>query len=675
MVFFLILVSICAISQASATDDADFISDDESNIQCLDDSSINSDSEILADAHQIDSSNYEDDKIQNTIDSASDGDIIYLNGTFELNKAINVNKAISIVGVGDGAKIKSDSFSFVNNLFIISSSNVVLSNITFMGQTTGSNVLWQGDFGVIKNCKFNSNIASANAGAIFLSGNNCNITECSFTNNQARFGGAIYVEGNDNSISFSEFNDNQANAINSTAGGAIYSLGENLSINYCNFTANLATTAGGAIAFYSKKNTVFMCNFNGNYIRDSNKTGGGAIFSNDESLTVDTCTFINNYAPQSNGGAILGDFSVVRYSTFNENSAGKGKDIYTTSSSNLIKNYFYLHIDETVEDLVYGISSTLLNDSNNNFTIIKVDSKISFVSTGIIFDYGAVSDPIRITVNGGSVEKSNIVVLSKDKSKMVPSTISFSNGILRISNLPVGEYILRVTATPDKNHNPGYNELTITVKKASAVIKGQKITVAYKKGSMWTIKLVNSKTGKVINNMKLTLKVYTGKKYKSVTVTTNSKGEASYQTRKLSKGVHKVIVSAKDSRYNFNTLSSSIKVVKQKAIKFKVQRTTAKDGAQLLIQVMNKKTKKPINGVKVKLLIYSGKKYKTVTLKSKKYKKNNGICGYSTNKLTVGKHKVKILPNTILYSGSSTSSMKIAKNAKKSNPWETKISA
>ena len=175
--------------------------------------------------------------------------------------------------------------------------------------------------------------------------------------------------------------------------------------------------------------------------------------------------------------------------------------------------------------------------------------------------------------------------------------------------------------------------------------------------------------------MKLTLKVYTGSRYKTAYATTNSKGVASYQTKGLSKGTHKIVVSAKPASYTFKTFTSSIKVVKQTPLKFKVVRATGKDGATLSITVKNKKTNKALNGIKVKLLIYTGKKYKTVTLKTKKIGKYNGICGYGTNKLTVGTHKVKVMPVYIKYGGYAYSSMKITKTAKKYSPWETKETA
>ena len=72
--------------------------------------------------------------------------------------------------------------------------------------------------------------------------------------------------------------------------------------------------------------------------------------------------------------------------------------------------------------------------------------------------------------------------------------------------------------------------------------------------------------------MEIALKIFTGKKFKTVTVKTNSKGIASFQTKKLSKGNHKVVVNGKHAGYNFNTVTTSIKVIKPKALKFKLKK-------------------------------------------------------------------------------------------------------
>ena len=284
----------------------------------------------------------------------------------------------------------------------------------------------------------------------------------------------------------------------------------------------------------------------------------------------------------------------------------------------------------------------------------------------MIFEYGK-SGSISVSVEGGWIEHENIHVLDHPEAK-----ISYINNILSVSGLAVGKYTLRVTATPDDYHFPVDADLSITVNKATAVIKASKITVALKKGTLWTIKLVDSKTGNAISNMKLTLKIYTGKKYKTVSVKTNSKGEANYQTKGLGQGTHKVIVSGSDASYNFNTLTSSIKVVKQTPLKFTVKKKVAKDGSTISITV--KKGKKGVNGIKLNVLVYTGKKLtKTVILKSKTKSKLKGVCGWGTNRLSTGTHKIVIMPADIKYGGSKTVKLPIKKSASKYPKWETKI--
>ena len=320
----------------------------------------------------------------------------------------------------------------------------------------------------------------------------------------------------------------------------------------------------------------------------------------------------------------------------------------------------YILLAETVPYYYVNPYNTTLNIS------VRKVSSISF-NTGMVFEYGS-SGVIHMVVEGGTVSRNNIEVVGHPEA-----FIRLSNNVITVSNLPVGSYTLRVVSTPEQGSSPAIGTTSINVRKATAVIKASKLTVAYKKGSKWIIKLVDSKTGKPISNMKLTLKVFTGKKYKTVKIRTNSKGEATYKTKSLSKGKHKVIVSATHSGYNFNTLTSSIKVIKQKTLKFKVYKKTLKDGASLSIEVT--RNKKPINGVKVKLLIYTGKKLtKTVILKTKKEGKKKGVVGYATNELSVGTHKVVIMPVDIKYAGNAKSSMKITKKAKRHSKITTKVS-
>jgi DNA-binding Xre family transcriptional regulator len=61
--------------------------------------------------------------------------------------------------------------------------------------------------------------------------------------------------------------------------------------------------------------------------------------------------------------------------------------------------------------------------------------------------------------------------------------------------------------------------------------------------------LKNKATKKIISNVKVKIKVYSGKKYKTYTVKTNKKGIAKINTNKLKTGKHKVVISSKNSNY------------------------------------------------------------------------------------------------------------------------------
>jgi hypothetical protein len=246
--------------------------------------------------------------------------------------------------------------------------------------------------------------------------------------------------------------------------------------------------------------------------------------------------------------------------------------------------------------------------------------------------------------------------------------IQLANNEIVVSNLNPGTYSLRIESVPDANHNADVKIISVTVNKASARIQVSKGTFQLKRGT-WKIRVVDSEN-RPVGNMKVTLKVYTGSKFKKVDVVTNAKGEASYSVKGLSKGKHKVVLSISHKGYSAKSATSSIKIIKPKALKFKLkQKVDDNDGSLRSFMVLNKKTKKGVNGIKVKVLIYTGKKYKTYTFKTKKIKGKkvtyNGAFGFATNKFSVGKHKVKIMPASIKYKGLAKTTIKITKKARK----------
>ena len=705
----LVMVGILAVSQVGAAEDiaqdnssdTEIVSVPQVEDQVTEDSG---DVEIIekeSDDELIDSGEGSYRSIQEQIDSAEPNSTVSLNGsTYYCDYLINVNKTLTIDGNGSTLIFDGSDKNYTSPFFYINhTSNVVLKNIKFVDGNCffGGAISWDGDNGIISGCEFISNLARrdmAIGGAILMLGNNCSVINSTFINNQAHeYGGAIVWNGTDGTIDNCRFMGNEALAENRGQGGALVLIGDNCTVINSNFTQNSCTFFGGAISLSNSTNSrIINCNFDGNYIQNtqfsiSDISGGGAIFSACIGLVIDKCNFTNNHVNATGGALHLSDNDTVTNSFFNKNYAIKdelgyeyGNDIAyfgtpTVYKNNIRSNTFILDYGE-IEQYSVGINEypEMFEEilSNNQFIHTKLNSTISF-SAGIIFDYATASSPIQIIVVGGTVAKENITVLDHPEAN-----IMFSNNELSVSNLPVGNFVLSVTTTPDEGYLSSSSNITVIVNKATAVISASSANVVLKKSSYWDIRLIDSKSKRPIANMKLTLMVFTGNKYNVLTVTTDSNGVAHFKTSSLTKGKHKMVVSGTHAGYKFNTITSYITVIKPTPLKFKLyKRVNSKKGALISFQVLNKKTKKPVSGVKVKFLIKTGKKYTTLILKTKTIKTNGkkykGITGFFSNKFSVGKHTVKIEPFSMKYSGSGKTSIIIKKSAKKYPPKTTKV--
>lgn len=88
---------------------------------------------------------------------------------------------------------------------------------------------------------------------------------------------------------------------------------------------------------------------------------------------------------------------------------------------------------------------------------------------------------------------------------------------------------------------------TKTVKKTTVSTPDTKFL--FKRDSKLKIKIKDKETNKTIKNLKISFKIKNNKKYKTYTLKTNSKGIATFSTKKLSKGYHKFIITSKNSNY------------------------------------------------------------------------------------------------------------------------------
>ncbi|KQL41030.1 hypothetical protein AN960_05465 [Bacillus sp. FJAT-25509] len=145
---------------------------------------------------QNSTSNFTD--IQSAVDAAQDGDSIYIpKGTYELNKQIRIEKALTLIGAGDSTVIKKGSTSWTNttgtkgyaSLITVNSGDkaVKLQNITVIGAAnitmtgSGSGTDYGSGINVVSSSDVTlNNVKSTNNAAAGLIVNSSNVTANNF---------------------------------------------------------------------------------------------------------------------------------------------------------------------------------------------------------------------------------------------------------------------------------------------------------------------------------------------------------------------------------------------------------------------------------------------------------------------------------------------------------------
>ena len=163
--------------------------------------------------------------------------------------------------------------------------------------------------------------------------------------------------------------------------------------------------------------------------------------------------------------------------------------------------------------------------------------------------------------------------------KKIIFVLIFIFGILSISavnafegsenSTDIGDNVTVVDSTPNVEvsdlNESAQSDLT---KNDSDEIKSisltpSKLSTTYGSGKYFKVKVIDSKAKKPASNVKLILKVYSGNKYKKITIKSDSNGIAKYHASMLGIGSHKVIVNVKDSkRFLSKEKSSLIKLQK-----------------------------------------------------------------------------------------------------------------
>lgn len=290
------------------------------------------------------------------------------------------------------------------------------------------------------------------------------------------------------------------------------------------------------------------------------------------------------------------------------------------------------------------------NDTNlkkasgsGKFTLKKIPVVINAKNVSVYFNTGTTSTITVKDKNGKAVNGMYLLVRLYTTSTKYNDYLFQTNKKGQVSfsaSLAVGKHKIVINSA-DTRYQASQVTKTITVKKASAKITAKKVTAYYKDDKYLTVKLTNTKNNKAIYDAKLNIKIFVSKnRYYNYKGNTGMNGQIKLLLDTLKPGSYKVVVSGADSK-NFNAKQVTSKIVIKKApAKLVPKKLTAKKGAKKYFQVTvkNKKTKKVITGVKIKVKVYTGKKAKTYTLKTN----TKGIAKLNVNKLKVGTHKVVV---------------------------------
>lgn len=208
------------------------------------------------------------------------------------------------------------------------------------------------------------------------------------------------------------------------------------------------------------------------------------------------------------------------------------------------------------------------------------------------------------------------------------------NGAIDVNfNRLPGHYLLKAVLHDESELNIGSLDVTISKIPTNFALEQKS---AYYKDTKLTFKLTNILTGKGVANEKIAVAFSNGKR---VTIKTNAKGIGSYDVP-FKPGTYSLTASTTSSYIDKNKVVLKNFPVGKTYLRFGVAKlsTTYDSGKTLNIKVTNYFNKHPMKGVKVYLNVYTGKKYKTVCLKTD----SNGIARYNPSQLSIGIHKVVI---------------------------------
>ena len=312
---------------------------------------------------------------------------------------------------------------------------------------------------------------------------------------------------------------------------------------------------------------------------------------------------------------------------------------YTSPYLNLTAGTYNLTLKSIDSNLICSAVKKTLT-LNQRKVVLNASNRTIYYNSG----YSAIVK-LSDKKTGKAVANAYVMITVYTTSKKYTNFLGKTNknGKIYLSSpLAVGKHKITFTCV-DNNYNASSITRYLTVKKASAKFTAKKVTTYYRSGKNFQIKLTNTKNSKAIYYGTVNIKVYISKnKYYNLTGATDGNGIVKLKIN-YKPGTYKVVVSSADKGCTAKSITRQIKVTKA-PIKIAPTALKVKKGKYFKVKVTSTKSKKVLSAVKVKVRVYTGKKYKTYTIKTNK----KGIASLKI-KQKVGKHKVVLTPYQTKY--------------------------
>jgi hypothetical protein len=183
---------------------------------------------------------------------------------------------------------------------------------------------------------------------------------------------------------------------------------------------------------------------------------------------------------------------------------------------------------------------------NKNYKSTRYSKINCFLNGQIISDYTGDLSGLKVIFKVYSGKEYKIYTEKTDSNGKVVFKIP--------KTLTAGNHKIEVITS-----NKIMKTTSVKIQKAGTIVKAPKVTVKFKKSKYFKVSIKNKETKKALSNVKVKIKVFSGKKFKTYMTKTDKKGIAKINTKNLKTGTHKVVISSQDNNYKIYK-KSSIKI-------------------------------------------------------------------------------------------------------------------